>query len=349
MPRNSSGTMTLPAGNPVTSGTTISSSTHNSTMGDLATELTDSLSRSGKGGMTAPLRTTDGTVNAPSHSFTSDTDTGAYLAAAGDLRLTVAGVDRLKLPAGSAELKGATADGAAAVGVVLDNTIALANAGAKLASVRNAGTEKAYVGPKGNAKFGADAAALPTYGVEGSGTSAGGWFAGDAGGTGVIGLGHEAGPGVYGEGGATGPGVQAYGNAARGAVQMIPQSDPSAPSEGDIWIASASDSLRLRINATTRTIPALGVSADRGDTNQTLAVAVDLPIQRWATTLTANRTVTLSTTGAVAGQWFRVVRTGLGAFTLNVGGLKTIPSATAAFVDVMYDGTAWVLTGYGPL
>lgn len=41
--------------------------------------------------------------------------------------------------------------------------------------------------------------------------------------------------------------------------------------------------------------------------------------------------------------------TGLGAFTLDVGGLKTIANSTAAFVDVEFDGTAWFLTGYGAL
>jgi hypothetical protein len=91
------------------------------------------------------------------------------------------------------------------------------------------------------------------------------------------------------------------------------------------------------------------VSADRGDSSQTLTVGTDSQIQRWATALTANRTVTLSTTGATNGDWFRVVRTGLGAFTLDVGGLKTIPNATAAAVDVAYDGTAWRLTDYGLL
>lgn len=90
-------------------------------------------------------------------------------------------------------------------------------------------------------------------------------------------------------------------------------------------------------------------SADRGDTSQTLTAGTDEMVQRWATTLTANRTVTLSTTNAVNGDSFRVVRTGLGAFTLDVGGLKTIAAGTAAFVDVAYNGSAWVLTGYGAL
>jgi hypothetical protein len=92
-----------------------------------------------------------------------------------------------------------------------------------------------------------------------------------------------------------------------------------------------------------------GVSADRGDTSQTLVPGVDVPTQRWATTLTANRTVTLNTASAVVGDAFRIVRTGLGAFTLNVGGLKTLPSATAAWCDVEYDGAAWRLTAYGTL
>jgi hypothetical protein len=94
----------------------------------------------------------------------------------------------------------------------------------------------------------------------------------------------------------------------------------------------------------------LPVSVDRGDTSQSLTAGTDAQTQRWATALTAARTVTLSTTGAVNGDTFRVVRTGLGAFTLDVGpGLKTIPASTAAWVDVSFNGTAWILTGYGAL
>lgn len=91
------------------------------------------------------------------------------------------------------------------------------------------------------------------------------------------------------------------------------------------------------------------VSADVGDADLTVVVGTNEPIQLFETTLTANRTVTLDTTNAINGDKFRIVRTGLGAFTLDVGGLKTIPSATAAFVDVSFNGTAWKLTGYGTL
>lgn len=89
------------------------------------------------------------------------------------------------------------------------------------------------------------------------------------------------------------------------------------------------------------------ISADRGDADVTLNADSDVPIQRFTTALSANRTVTLGT--GFFGAWFRVVRTGLGAFTLAVGSLKTIPSATAAFVEVGHDGSGWILTGYGTL
>jgi hypothetical protein len=110
MPRDSSGNYTLPTGNPVVSGTSISSTAHNTTMADVRSEITDSLCRSaGKGGMLAPLL------------FSSI----------------------------SATIKGAIADGASAVGVILDNVGALANAGAKALSVRVNGVEKFYLDKNG--------------------------------------------------------------------------------------------------------------------------------------------------------------------------------------------------------
>lgn len=91
--RNSSGTYSLPY-SPVVSGTAISSTRQNGLESDIAAELTDSLSRSGKGGMTAPLRVADGTVSLPSFSFTNETGSGLYRNAANDLRLTISGTFR---------------------------------------------------------------------------------------------------------------------------------------------------------------------------------------------------------------------------------------------------------------
>jgi hypothetical protein len=99
MPRNSSGTYTAPSGQPVVSGTLIDSTVHNTLVSDIATELTDSASRTGKGGFTAPVRTADGTVAAPAHSFTSETGTGLYRIGASDLGVSIAGTKRLEIAA----------------------------------------------------------------------------------------------------------------------------------------------------------------------------------------------------------------------------------------------------------
>jgi len=48
MPRNGSGLYSLPAGNPVVTGTIISSTTHNNTMSDIASEMTNSVDKDGQ-------------------------------------------------------------------------------------------------------------------------------------------------------------------------------------------------------------------------------------------------------------------------------------------------------------
>lgn len=55
MPFNGSGTYSLPAGNPVVTGTTISSTTTNSTNSDIATALTNCLTRDGQSTPSANL------------------------------------------------------------------------------------------------------------------------------------------------------------------------------------------------------------------------------------------------------------------------------------------------------
>ncbi len=55
MSRNGSGTYTLPAGNPVVTGTAISSSWANTTLNDIATALTGSVASDGQTPMTGPL------------------------------------------------------------------------------------------------------------------------------------------------------------------------------------------------------------------------------------------------------------------------------------------------------
>lgn len=146
MPRNSSGTMTLPAGNPVIPGTVISTTTHNSTMADIAVELTDSASRSGKGGFTAPVRTSDGTQAAPSHAFTSDTDTGFFLKGVANPAVTVGNAEKQEWTAvgskvtGTLEVTGAsTLTGNVHVGGTLDVDGATLNLGAAAVTDDGAG------------------------------------------------------------------------------------------------------------------------------------------------------------------------------------------------------------------
>lgn len=55
MPRNGTGSYSLPAGNPVVTGTVISSTTHNNTMSDVATALTNSIANDGQTTPTADL------------------------------------------------------------------------------------------------------------------------------------------------------------------------------------------------------------------------------------------------------------------------------------------------------
>lgn len=89
MPRNGSGTYSLPTGNPVVTGTTIETSWANNTLSDVAAAMTDSLSRSGQGGMTAAFRAADGTSGLPGVAFTNETTTGFYRAGSADMRLSV--------------------------------------------------------------------------------------------------------------------------------------------------------------------------------------------------------------------------------------------------------------------
>lgn len=104
MPRNSGGAYSLPAGQPVVTGTTISTSTFNALTSDLASELTDSLDRSGKGAMLAQFVAVDGTETAPGVAFSNDHSTGIY-GAAGAVIIT-AGGDLATFTQGGATLAG---------------------------------------------------------------------------------------------------------------------------------------------------------------------------------------------------------------------------------------------------
>ena len=107
MSRNGSGTYSLPSGNPVVTGTTISSTTHNNTLSDIATALTQSLAYDGQ---TTPIAnlpmggfkfTGLGAGSAAGHSVRWEQSVG-LVAAAGDLLYGSAAGTLSKLSAGIA-------------------------------------------------------------------------------------------------------------------------------------------------------------------------------------------------------------------------------------------------------
>jgi len=109
MPRNGSGTYTLPAGNPVEAGTVIEANWANTTLEDIGEELTNSLSRTGEGGMLAPFRLADGGASTPGIGWLNETSSGFYRSGSGEMWATILGipvlqytVNGLLIPAGKA-------------------------------------------------------------------------------------------------------------------------------------------------------------------------------------------------------------------------------------------------------
>ncbi len=100
MPRDAGGNYSLAAGNPVVAGTIIRPSWANPTMDDLAIAMTDSLSRSGKGGMLVPFLNVDGAVNLPGIAFTNEPSLGIFREGNNEMRAGVAATDSTRWIAG---------------------------------------------------------------------------------------------------------------------------------------------------------------------------------------------------------------------------------------------------------
>ena len=66
-------------------------------------------------------------------------------------------------------------------------------------------------------------------------------------------------------------------------------------------------------------------------------------------TMTADRAVTLTTTGALIGLSYKITRTSTGAFNLNVGTGPLKALAANTWCEVAFDGTAYYLAAYGTL
>lgn len=82
------------------------------------------------------------------------------------------------------------------------------------------------------------------------------------------------------------------------------------------------------------------MSLDRGDADYAIQ-AFDFGIHLFATTLTADRTVTLPTTGLYKGKRVTVLRTVGGTVNLLIGAIATLTGTGK--VVAQYDGSAWVV------
>lgn len=95
-----------------------------------------------------------------------------------------------------------------------------------------------------------------------------------------------------------------------------------------------------------------GCVADAGDAAYSFVPATSPRKIIYHTAITTPRAVSLGTTGAVAGLTVRVIRdascTGASSVNVGTGPLKAL-SAASTYVDVTYNGTAWVESGSGSL
>lgn len=94
-----------------------------------------------------------------------------------------------------------------------------------------------------------------------------------------------------------------------------------------------------------RVDPLNQISADNGDADLVIGVS-DAAIQLFDTPLTANRVVTLPSSGNFIGQTFTILRTGTEAFTLAVTGVATIPVDVSGMIMTVYNGTSWELLDF---
>jgi hypothetical protein len=101
MPRNSSGTYTLPQASFI-AGTTIVAATMNSNLSDIALALTGSIAANGSTTITAPILFVAGTAALPGIAFIGDVDTGIFSTGAGGLAISSNGVSVIQIAPGGA-------------------------------------------------------------------------------------------------------------------------------------------------------------------------------------------------------------------------------------------------------
>lgn len=116
MSRDASGNYSLPAGNPVVTGTPITIAWANGTLNDIATVLTASLDRSGNGAMLASLKGFDGVLANPGYTFGSESGLGLYRVSAGVLGFAVGGAQVMRYNSAGVTITGTTTQSGVSLG-----------------------------------------------------------------------------------------------------------------------------------------------------------------------------------------------------------------------------------------
>ena len=201
MSRNGSGTYTLPAGNPVVTGTTISSTWANSTLTNIASALTDSLAADGQTTATGNLKmgnnritglangiaATDaasitqvtsavaitggtiggvtfaaGSVSAPAIAPTGDTNTGIFFPSADTIAFSEGGAEAMRINPSGDLLVGTTSSGG--TGVTISGTIGN-NFWVSNTNTTNAYTQLVFLNPNGTVGSISTSGSLTAYNV----------------------------------------------------------------------------------------------------------------------------------------------------------------------------------------
>lgn len=146
-----------------------------------------------------------------------------------------------------------------------------------------------------------------------------------------------------------------YALAGLGSTRLTMQQFPNFENspEGMSWaIADAGLIAQLVVHDTNT---AKVNSSDNGDANQTFVVDTDRGYQKFNTTLTANRVVSLSRTNAWNGAEFTIARLAAtpGAFTLEIKNedaatIYTIPASEKRIVTCVFEFNQWVLKNVTP-
>lgn len=269
--RNSGGTYALPSGNPVISGTTITSTWANTTLSDIGTELTNSLDRQGRGSMSAALKLANGTVSAPALSFAAEPSTGCFRNAAGDFRCSVLGTAVWKMQSAlNSSLVPLTVTGR-----TTSTDLTVTGTSTSLVIVSTAGTGLDATGfgfANGVGGTGGATNGVGVVGVGGGSAGTGGRFFGAAvAGTGLTSTGGAAGIGAELTGGAGGPGLVAY--AGTTATAAVPQ-DAIRASNGYISLDGVTSPLTATVTSNRITAKNItqGWAAVRFDSGSTFSV-----------------------------------------------------------------------------